>query len=184
MNNFHKFQIRWGDPLLEKFAAPPEDVLGELSHFEMGIRRFCYESDRPIWLEIGKEQIKVFLDPDISMLLEEDLPTQIDQLSRGETIRLEFVDSCCLTIELMPLGNKINCNLRYFGYSDSNKNFSLDGSYKQFQLNSKEVLETLTNFCIKIGDMATETGYITRQEKDDFIYPLEIHKISSLKLEN
>ncbi|NER02727.1 MAG: hypothetical protein F6K17_08865 [Okeania sp. SIO3C4] len=155
-----------------------------MSHFEMGIRRFCYESYRPILLEIGKEQIKVFLDPDISMLLEEDLPTKIDQLSREETIHLEFVESCCVTIELVPLGNKINCNLRYFGYSDSNKNFSLDSSYKQLQLNSKEVLETLTNFCIKIGDMATETGYITRQERDDFISPLEIHKISSLKLEH
>ncbi|MGD1713363.1 hypothetical protein [Dapis sp. BLCC M172] len=177
MNNFHKFQIRLGDPLLEKFAAPPEDVLGELSHFEMGIRRFCYESDRPIFIEIGKEQIKVFLDPDISMLLEEDLPTEIDQLSRGETIQLEFVDSCCLTIELMPLGNKVNCNLRYYGYGDSNKNFSLDGSYKQFQLDCKEVLETLTDFVINIADMATETGYITRQERDDFISPVEIHKM-------
>ncbi|NES77713.1 MULTISPECIES: hypothetical protein [Okeania] len=87
-----------------------------MSYFEMGIRRFCYWCDRPILIEIGKEQIKVFLDPDISMLLEEDLPTKIHQLSRGETIRLEFVDSFCLTIELVPLGNKVNCNLRYFGY--------------------------------------------------------------------
>ncbi|NES65243.1 MAG: hypothetical protein F6K24_08250 [Okeania sp. SIO2D1] len=135
----------------------------------MGIRRFCYGCDRPIFIEIGKEQIKVFLDPDISMLLEEGLPTKIYQLSRGETIRLEFVDSCCITIELVPLGNKVNCNLRYFGYSDSNRNFSLDSSYKQFQLDGKEVLETLTDFCIKIADMATETGYITRQERDNFI---------------
>ncbi|NET29077.1 hypothetical protein [Okeania sp. SIO1I7] len=179
MNNLHKFQIRWGEPLLEKFAHPPEDVLGELSHFEMGIRRFCYESDRPISIKIGKEQVKVFLDPDISMLLEEDLPTQIDQLSRGEKIHLEFVESCCVTIELVPLDNKVNCNLGYFGYSDSNKNFSLGSSYKQFQLDRKEVLETLTDFCIKIADMATETGYITRQERDDFISPVEIHKISS-----
>ncbi len=171
MNNLHKFRIRLGEPLLEKFADPPEDILGELSHFERGMRRFCYESDRPIFIEIGKEQIQVFLDPDISMLLEEDLPTQITQLSQGETIRLEFVESCCLTIELVPLGNKINCNLGYFGYSNNNKNFSLDGSYKQFQLDRQQVLETLTDFCIKIADMATETGYISRQERDDFISP-------------
>ncbi|NER06924.1 MAG: hypothetical protein F6K17_32255, partial [Okeania sp. SIO3C4] len=87
-------------------------------------------------------------------------------------------------LELVPLGNKVNCNLLYFGYSDSNKNFSLDSSYKQFQLDRKEVLETLTDFCIKIADMATETGYITRQERDDFISPVEIHKISLLNLEN
>ena len=141
--HLHKFQIRWGKPLLEKFAAPPEDVLGELSHFEMGIRRFCYECDRTISIEIGKEEIKVFLDLDISMLLEEDLPTKIDQLSKEETIRIEFVDSCCVTIKLEPLGNKVNCNLGYFGYSDSNKNFSLDSSYKQFQLDRQQVLETL-----------------------------------------
>ncbi|NEP86900.1 MAG: hypothetical protein F6K18_08675 [Okeania sp. SIO2C2] len=121
-----------------------------MSHFEMGIRRFCYWCDRHILIEIGKEQIKVFLDPDISMLLEEDLPTKIDQLSRGGTIRLEFVDSFCLRIELVPLGNKVNCNLRYFGYLDSNKNFSLDSSYKQFQLDRKEVLETLLTFASRL----------------------------------
>ncbi|NEP80479.1 MAG: hypothetical protein F6K39_21300 [Okeania sp. SIO3B3] len=171
MNNLHKFQIILGEPLLEKFTDPPEDVLGELSHFELGIRRFCYGCDRPIFIEIGKEQIKVFLDPDISMLFEENLPTQIAQLSRGEKICIEFVESCCLTIELVPLGNNINCNLQYFGYSDNNKNFSLDGSYKQFQLDRQQVLETLTDFFIKIADMATETGYITTQERDNFISP-------------
>ena len=171
MNNLHQFKIQLGEPLLEKFADPPEDVLGELSHLEIGIRRFCYESDRPILIEIGEEQIQVFLDPDISILLEDNFPTQIAQLSRGETIRLEFVESCCVTIELVPLGNKLNCNLRYFGYSDNSKNFSLDGSYKQFQLDRQQVLETLTNFLIKIADMATETGYITKPERDDFLSP-------------
>ncbi len=51
MNNFHQFKIKLGEPLLEKFADPPEDVLGELSHFEIGIRRFCYEGDRPIFIQ-------------------------------------------------------------------------------------------------------------------------------------
>ena len=135
---------------------------------EIGIRRFCYESDRPIFIQIGEEQIKVFLDPDISMLLEENLPEKIAQLSRGETIRLEFVESCCATVELVPLGNNVNCNLQYFGYSTNNNNFSLNGSYQQFQLDRQQVLETLTNFLIKIADMAAEKGYITRQERDDF----------------
>ncbi|MDY7005128.1 MAG: hypothetical protein SWX82_14600 [Cyanobacteriota bacterium] len=108
---------------------------GEVIHaFLILNSRIIEQCDRPIFIEIGKEKIKVFLDPDRTMLFEEDLPAQIAQLSRGEKIRLEFVESCCLTIELVPLGNKVNCNLRYFGYSDNNKNFSLDGSYKQFQL--------------------------------------------------
>ena len=69
----------------------------------------------------------------------------------------------------MPVANKINCNLQYFGYSTNNNNFSLNGSYKQFQLDRQQVLETLTDFLIKISDMAAEKGYITRQERDDFI---------------
>jgi hypothetical protein len=169
MNNLHQFKIKLGEPLLEKFADPPEDVLGELSHFEMGIRRFCYESDRPIFIQIGDEQIQVFLDPDISMLLEDNLPQKIARLSNGETIRLEFVESCCVSIELVPVDNKVNCNLQYFGYSDNNSNFSLNGSYKQFQLDRQQVLETLTDFLIKIADMAAEKGYITRQERDSFL---------------
>jgi len=169
MNNLHQLKIKLGEPLLEKFADPPEDILGELSHFEMGIRRFCYESDRPIFIQIGEAQIQVFLDPDISMLLEENLPEKIAKLSRGETIRLEFVESCCVTIELVPVGSKVNCNLQYFGYSTDNNNFSLNGSYKQFQLDRQQVLETLTDFLIKISDMAAEKGYITRQERDDFL---------------
>ncbi|MDY6802797.1 MAG: hypothetical protein SXA11_03190 [Cyanobacteriota bacterium] len=169
MNNLHQFKIKLGEPLVEKFADPPEDILGELSHFEMGIRRFCYESDRPIYIQIGEAQIQVFLDPDISMLLEDNLPQKIAQLSRGEAIRLEFVESCCVTIELVPIGSNVNCNLQYFGYSDNNHNFSLDGSYQQFQLNCQQVLETLINFFIKIAGMAAEKGYITRQERDHFL---------------
>ena len=34
MNSLHQFKIKLGEPLLEKFADPPEDILGELSHLE------------------------------------------------------------------------------------------------------------------------------------------------------
>ena len=74
MNNTQKFEFRIEELCLEKYADPPEDPLGELSEFEMGIRRFCFECNYEVLIQIGDERKRVFFDPDICMLLEENLP--------------------------------------------------------------------------------------------------------------
>ena len=100
MNNSQKFNFQLGERFLENYADPPEDPLGELTHFEMAIRRFCFECDHKVSIEIGDERIQVFLDPDICMILDDNLPEQIRKLSQGKPIEIDFAESSTLTIKL------------------------------------------------------------------------------------
>ena len=89
--NIFKFEIAEGN--LESYALPPDDPLGELSDFELGLRRFCYECNRRVVVEIGEIVFSVFFDPDICMLLEDGFAEQIGGLEGGKCIRLDFVVS-------------------------------------------------------------------------------------------
>ncbi|MGL4501423.1 MAG: hypothetical protein ACRCU2_20300, partial [Planktothrix sp.] len=71
MKEITNFSFKIADRNLENYALPPEDPLGELSDFELGLRRFCYEWDHRVIVEIGEIQFTVFFDPDICMLLED-----------------------------------------------------------------------------------------------------------------
>lgn len=117
VNDSAKFDISLEEACLENYVYPPEDPLEELSNFEIGLRRFCFECNRQVSIEIGEERIIVFLDPDICMILEDRLPEQVSELSQGKKIEIEFVESCCLIIELVPCVNQINCTLKEFGDS-------------------------------------------------------------------
>lgn len=54
------FNFKLSERFLENYADPPEDPLGELSHFEMGWRLFCFERDRKVLLEIDDEKYSYF----------------------------------------------------------------------------------------------------------------------------
>jgi hypothetical protein len=117
MNKYSNFTIHLEEPNCEKYADPPDDSLGELSHFELGLKLFCFECDSLVSIEIGQEKVKVFLDPDICMVLEDELPQKLSELSQGKSIKIEFVESVCLTLKLQPLANnRISCNFQKFGY--------------------------------------------------------------------
>ncbi|HBL11394.1 MAG TPA: hypothetical protein DD379_08305 [Cyanobacteria bacterium UBA11162] len=60
----YNFNFKIAERNLENYALPPDDPLGELSDFELGLRRFCYECDRRVVVEIGEIQFTVFFDPD------------------------------------------------------------------------------------------------------------------------
>lgn len=172
MNNYVNFKIRLEKPNLEHHADPPDDPLGELSHFELGLRLFCFKCDHLVSIEIGEEKVNVFLDPDICMILEDELPQKISDLSQGKPIQIEFVESVCLTLELQPLANdKISCDLKIFGYSSSN-HFTLKSINQHFELNKNQVVTELKQFVEKLMQMALNGGYITVEEKQEFLRPL------------
>jgi hypothetical protein len=172
MNNYSNFKIHLEEPNCEKYADPPDDSLGELSHFELGLKLFCFECDRPVSIEIGAEKIKVFFDPDICMILEDNLPQKLSDLSQGKPIQIEFVESVCITLELQPLANdKISCNLKRFGYL-SPKQFTLKSQNQHFQLNKNQVITELKEFVEQLIEMALNGGYITPEEKQQFLIPL------------
>ncbi|MCL1467799.1 hypothetical protein [Argonema galeatum] len=143
-------------------ALPPDDPLEELSDFELGLRRFCYECDRQVSVEIGDLQFTVFFDPDICMLLEDRFPEQIGELEQGKSIRIDFAESYHLTVILTPIGERVNCQLRKFGY---------DRNYDDYELDKEQVLGELRRFLLEVMQFAIDRGYVALEDKEKFIAP-------------
>lgn len=162
MNNIEQFKIRLAERNLEKFVDPPDDPLGELSDFELGLRMFCYEYDHKVIVEIGETKFNVFLEPDICMLLEDRFPEQIGDLEQGKIIRLEFAESCYLMIKLVPIGDEIQCYLREFSYSNK---------VRIVILNKQQVLDELRRFLTELMELAVNLGFISLEDKNEFIKP-------------
>ncbi|MEG4486632.1 hypothetical protein [Microcoleus sp. D2_18a_B4] len=160
MNSSPKFNFKLAERFLE-YAEPPEDPLGELSHFEMGWRRFCFECDHKVLIEIGEEKIEVFLDLDISMMIEDNFPQEIAKLSQGQKISIDFPESWFM-IRLLPRDDRISCTLRKFGTSCWEKHFEFDRTH---------VLDVLRGFLQEVMQLAVDKGYITLFEKEEFIRP-------------
>jgi hypothetical protein len=161
MNSSQNFNFKLAERFLENYADPPEDPLGELSHFEMGWRRFCFEFDHKVLIEIGDEKIEVFLDLDISMMIENNFPQEIAKLSQGQKISIDFPESWFM-IRLLPREDRISCTLRKFGTSCWEKHFEFDRTH---------VLDVLRGFLEEVMQLAVDKGYITAQEKEEFISP-------------
>ncbi len=159
MKNISKFALKLEEIRVETYAEPPEDPLGELSDISMGMRRFCYEHNRQVLIEVGNEKKRIFLEPDIALIWER-LPSKISTLSEGKPIEIDFSESCHLILKFVPRGDIINCTFKEFGRSLKEK---------QFELDRRQVLETLTEFIRKIIDGATEKGYITGLEMSKFV---------------
>ncbi len=159
--NRQKFDIRLENPFFQKYSAPPEEPLGELSDFEMGIRRFCFECNHQVSIEIGDEIISVFLDPDICKIME-TLPKKILELAQDKKIQILFTESCTLIIEFLPFEPKFFCILKEFGHSSKSKHFELDKT---------QVLGVLRRFLDEVVQLAMERGYIKPEEKDKFLSP-------------
>jgi len=162
MNSSQKFDIRLTELFLEEdWAIPPEDPLGELSHFEMGWWRFCFEYNHKVLIEIGDEKRQVFLDPDICMMIENYFPKEIFKLSQGQKIVITFPESS-FDITLVPIDDRISCTLRKFGTSCWEKHFEFDRT---------QVLDALRGFLEEVMQLAVDKGYITLEEKEEFIRP-------------
>ncbi len=169
MNNIQNFDIRIEEPCLENYADPPEDPLGELSNFSMAIRRFCFECNYQVSIQIGDVKKNVFFDPDICVLLENNIPEKILALSQGKEIEIIFMESCNLIINLKPTDNIINCTLQDFGYSSKQQKFVLD---------KNQVLEVFINFLNKVMEKAVVGSYITSLERDKFLMPIRKQAIA------
>ena len=172
METTSKFKIAIEERNFKNYALPPEDPLGELTNFELGWRRFCYDRDRRVLIEIGYLEFSVFFDPDICSLLEDDFPKKIQDLELGKTLRIIFAESYNLNVVLMPIGKKINCQLRKFG----------DFQYaSDFELDKEQVLTVLKVFLEEVTQLAVNTGYLSLEDKEKFIAPAFPDKIGVAK---
>ncbi len=156
---------------LENYALPPDDPLGELSDFQLWLRRFCYECDRRVVVEIGEIQFAVFFDPDICMLLEDRFPEQIGELAEGKTIRIDFAESYQLTVILTPIGESIRCQSRKFCDREYNYDYELD---------REQVLGELRRFLAEVMQLAVNGGYVTLEDRERFIAPALPERVKSV----
>ena len=161
MNSNHRFDFKLAERFFENHVDPPEDPLGELSHFEMGWRCFCFEYDQKVLIEIGDEKIQLSLDIDICLMVEDNFPQEISKLSQGQKIAIDFPESW-LMIRLLPIEDRIICTLTKFGTS---------GWEKQFECDRTHVLNTLRGFLQEVMQLAVDKDYITLFEKEEFIRP-------------
>lgn len=171
MKRTTNFSFKIGDRNLENYALPPDDPLGELSEFELGLRRFCYDCDRQVVVEIGDIKFAVFFDPDICMLLEDCFPEQIGELEQGKSIRIDFAESYHITMILTPIGEVVSCQLRKFGY---------EHNYDNYELDKKQVLGELRRFLVEVMQLAIDRDYVTLEDREKFIAPAFREKVKSV----
>jgi hypothetical protein len=156
-----KFNLKFspGQKIIrENWFSPPEDPLGELSHLEMGLRRFCFERNRKIFIEFGNIRKEIFLDPDIILILNE-LPVKYYQLLKGKKIELSFPESK-IVIYLEPIDIWIiDCTWQEFGTAHIQKHFILQKS---------QVLAVIQSFLDKIINEAVDKGYIKEADEKEF----------------
>jgi hypothetical protein len=164
VNNIQHFDMKIEELCVEHYPDPPEEPLGELSEFEMGIRRFCFEHNYQVSIQVGNEIKRLFLDPDICMLLEDNIPEKVLALSEGKPIEIVFLESSSLIINLVPIDDLINCTLQDFGYSSKQQLFKLD---------KNQVLEALKSFLYNVMEKAVIAGYITSTQKEKFLRPMQ-----------
>ena len=94
-------------------------------------------------------------------MIENYLPKEIAKLSQGKPIEIDFGESW-FTIMLLPIDNKINCTWIKFGTSCWEKHFECDRA---------QVLDALRGFLTEVMQLAVDKGYITLEEKEEFIRP-------------
>lgn len=139
-------------------CLPPDDPLNELSPFELGMRRFCYEQNQEVLINIGCESKTVLLFPDMSLILE-TLPEQLRVLSEGDRIELEFPENW-MTLTLSPIENRVIGTVTEYGTSISSQ---------RFELILAQVLDELRDFGQLIVQRAVEMRYITKEDGNEFL---------------
>ena len=170
MNDIKKFKIQLEKPWAWEGLIPPEDALGELSDFERGLRRLCFECNHRVLIEIGDEKFDVFLDPDIILILD-NLPKQIIALSRGKKIQIELPESY-REIAFMPDGDEIRCTSSQFGQVIK---------YEHFLLERTQVLEAVGGFLDEVICLALDGSYISPEQGTQFLaeIPTNVHLSNS-----
>jgi len=150
-----EFTIRIGDPISAPELLPPEDPLGELSPLQMGLKRFCFERNHVVVINMGDDALRVSLYPDVCLLLDW-LPARLAELRAGRRAVLELPESM-MAIELMPEDHSVHGVWRKFGYSREMKSWRFDRS---------TVIDALDQFFRELLRRAVEAGYVTAEDAD------------------
>lgn len=159
MYSYQKFNIQLHEFNQDNLYDYPEDELNELTDFEIGLKRFCFDNNSHVLLEIGSEKIILHLYHDILDALEDKWYSKIISLVTRNKINLSF--SSYLDIEFNPIQHqdKVICKYTFLG----------SGEYKSCNLCFTQVVKTMSGFFGNIFDLAIQKGYITTKDFVEFI---------------
>jgi hypothetical protein len=151
------FDIRLGGPEASESFDPPDDPLGELTPFQMGMRKFCFEKNRQVVIELGGERFNVLLFPDICLAIDW-LPDLIADLAGNRSTDLSLPESF-MTFNFAPSGDEVTATLSRFGSRPAEQRWELDAR----QLRAK-----MESFLADILARAVKDGYVVDAEARAF----------------
>ncbi len=158
MKRSNVFHIQLKEPWKWPGLSSPDDPLRELSDVEMGLRRFCFDNNRKVQITIGDETFDVFLDPDISLILDR-LPDKIADLSSGRKAIIELPESF-REIRFSPYqDDEFACSVCEFGKVKREKTFILRTTL---------IASRLKSFTDGLIESAISENYITNEQVRKF----------------
>lgn len=141
----------------ELFAPLELDPLDELTEFQRGMTRFCFEHNRRIELRVADVRKVLMLYPDLLMRLDE-LPESIAALAAGGQLALEFPESGFnLTCRA---GDAAGCTVTSYGQSVNVASSRCDPGV---------VVKAFRELLSHVLREAIDSGYISHVEATEFI---------------
>lgn len=153
MKNLNKFSLQIQETIKDNFYNPPEDELDELSEFEIGLKRFCFEQNRYVLIQLAGKKIQLHLYHDILDALEEKWCLKILELPAGNKASITFND---FFLEITPILNKnlAACEFTILG----------TGEYHHCTLYLSRFLDTMRIFLDEVLGSAVKEGYINAED--------------------
>ncbi len=158
MYSTSNFDIQIQSPVKEDWYDPPSDPLNEYTDFEIGLKKFCFEHNRYVLLEIGNQQVKLHLYHDILDALENNWGKRLFQLAAGKEIWIAF-NYLILKLLPNPSKNEVTCQVNFLGESTS----------ESYTILLDKFIEKMSNLIDEILKTAIQEDYINTEDIEKYL---------------
>jgi hypothetical protein len=125
---------------------------------DLPLRRFCYEQNRRVVIQVGAAELETELDPDVRAIWIH-LPGVVARLAAGEPEELAFSERS-FDVALVPQVDTMACVVERWGSRTSSQSFVCDRA---------EVVAELRRFLDELADLAVRGGYLTAAQRDQLM---------------
>ncbi|WP_414619478.1 hypothetical protein [Calothrix sp. CCY 0018] len=158
MDNYQDFNVQLQELNKDNLYDAPKDELNEYTDFEIGFKRFCFDNNRNVLIEIGDEKIILHLYHDILNALEDRWHEQITKLAIGNKVNITFGRDLDLTFHPIEDKDEVICEYTFLG----------TGKYKYCNFYLSQVVKIMNCFVNEVFEMAIQQGYITAEDFAEF----------------
>ncbi|BAY83403.1 hypothetical protein NIES267_28920 [Calothrix parasitica NIES-267] len=159
MHHYQNFNIQLQELIKNDFYDYPEDELNEYTDFEICLKRFCFNNNRNVLLEIGGEKIILHLYHDILDALEDRWQEKITKLYALNRVNITFGSDFDLTFHPIKNKDEVICEYTFLGM----------GEYKSCNLCLSQVVKIMNCFVNEVFEIAIQQDYITTEDFAEFI---------------